>query len=158
MCLYSSVYFRTWRNYTCIYWRFSLCIHIYIYFMIIIYSYIHINVQTYWAHLFFALFTERSMRNTIDWLFTMRNQIINELYIISSLNVWSHTRHYEWAKQTKFLLAVKYRSPGWHSNSSKTLRKIRKKLLNIFIFMLGPSESFKTKIWADPARPDLTRP
>ena len=39
---------------------------------------------------------------------------------------------YEWAKRTKFLLAVGhiyiyiYKSPRWHSNSSKTFRKIER--------------------------------
>ena len=35
--------------------------------------------------------------------------------------------YYEWAKRTKFLLAVIYRSPRWHSNGSKRFKENRKK-------------------------------
>ena len=46
---------------------------------------------------------------------------------------------YVWAKRTSYLLAVIYRSPRRHSNSSKTFKKNRKKCKHIFMTILGPA-------------------
>ena len=52
--------------------------------------------------------------------------------------------YYEWAKRMKILLTVIYGSPRQHSNSSKNLKKKRKKFIYIFMTILGLAESFKT--------------
>ena len=59
---------------------------------------------------------------------------------------------YEYAKQTKFLLAAIYGSPRRHSNGSKTFKKIRKNW-NTFMAILGQAESFKAMNRPDPTRP-----
>ena len=59
---------------------------------------------------------------------------------------------YEWAKRTKFLLTVMYRSRQRHSNSSKPLRKSEK----IHFY-----DNFRTSLIVcnnEPARPELARP
>ena len=51
--------------------------------------------------------------------------------------------YYEWAKRTKFLLAVMHGSLRRLTKSSKIFKKHRKKLKYIFMTILGLAESFK---------------
>ena len=63
----------------------------------------------------------------------------------------------EWAKRTKLLLEVRYRSPRRHSNSSRTFKKIGKNWKK-FMIILVPAGSFKTRNRPDPTQPGHTRP
>ena len=74
-------------------------------------------------------------------------------FVFVYIYIYIHTITYcDWAKRTKFLLAVIYGLPRGHSNSSKTFKKNCKKLKWIFMTISGLAESFKTMNWPDPTR------
>ena len=62
--------------------------------------------------------------------------------------------HYEWAKRTKFLLAVMYGSPRRHLSISKAFKNNLKKLNRFLMTILGLAESFRTINRPEPTRPD----
>ena len=65
--------------------------------------------------------------------------------------------YHEWAKRTKFLLAVIYVSPRRYSDSSKNLKKSLKKLKQRFMTIFGLAESLRTMNRPYPDQPDQFR-
>ena len=83
------------------------------------------------------------------WNFQFRVVHLNLIII----ETWSRVDFivcYEWTKRSEFLLAVVHGSPR-HSNSSKSFKKIGKKLKYIFMSISGLAESFKTMSRPDPS-------
>ena len=64
----------------------------------------------------------------------VRMEIFNIKTNLMTIRKFKSTHYDEWAKRTKFLLAVLYGLPSRHSNSSKTLKKSEK----IEIHFYGP--------------------
>ena len=58
------------------------------------------------------------------------------------LTIHYPTNIYKWEKRTKLLLAFIYDSPRWHSNNSKTFRKLEK-CIHIFVTILRLADTFK---------------